>query len=201
MIQQSSLDEPKLAAPGAGLPFLEWAVAKFILFPRLFRTTPKSTAIELFSIESEKILGLAKELSPSQLSKRCLVPRLPGLEDSSRFWSVAMAMEHLIIVGDRMRKIVVDLSAGGTSLPNTSVAEVKPSREVDAGTIVQRFQRMTDDFIADTTAADVHAFTEAKYAHPWFGPLNAHQWLIFAAPHQRIHRKQIEEILKRSAPY
>jgi hypothetical protein len=38
----------------------------------------------------------------------------------------------------------------------------------------------------------------ATHAHPWVGPLTAHQWLNLAAVHQRVHRKQIQAIRKRT---
>jgi hypothetical protein len=47
------------------------------------------------------------------------------------------------------------------------------------------------------SASNINAFPQLTYPHPWFGPLNAQQWLAFAAPHENIHRKQIEAIIAR----
>ena len=38
--------------------------------------------------------------------------------------------------------------------------------------------------------------TALKFAHPWFGAMNAEDWHLLAGIHMSIHRKQIEAILK-----
>ena len=38
--------------------------------------------------------------------------------------------------------------------------------------------------------------TSARYAHPWFGPLDAAGWHALAAGHLQIHRQQIERIVE-----
>jgi hypothetical protein len=84
------LDAPKLDKPGAGLPFIEWAVAKYIIFPQRFKNSSKEKALADFAEQSDKILKLARGLSSEQLIERRLIARLQGLEDSSRYWSVEM---------------------------------------------------------------------------------------------------------------
>ena len=189
--------QAKLQPPGAGLPLLEWAFAKYIFFPRLFKNTSKEQAIAAFAERSEQIMTLARSLSPEQLGQRRLVPRLRGLEDSSRYWSTAMVLEHLVIVGDLMRRAVVELSAGGTDMAKIGTAQVKPDPDADAAGAIEHFAQMSQRFVREATAADIYAYPQAKYAHPWFGPLNAHQWLVFAEPHQYIHLQQIKEIIAR----
>jgi hypothetical protein len=188
--------EPKLAKPGAGLPFIEWAVARYFIMPKLFKTISNEKAILYFSKESTQIVELFNHLEPAQLSQRRLVPRLRGLEDSSRYWSVAMTMEHLIIVGNLMRQAFVQLSNGDTKLDLVGTADVKPSRDVDAASILQRFSSMSDHYTRDASSANIDAHPEATHPHPWFGPLNAHQWLVMGGVHQNLHRNQIQAIIK-----
>lgn len=189
--------EPKLDKPGAGIPLFERLIAKYIIFPRRFRTTTPAQGIEQFERETQKIIQLSRSLSEDEMCERRLVPRLPGLEDSSRYWSVAMAIEHLVIVGVGTRNIVSSLSGQKTHLPQTKIENVKPHPDVDAATIIARFETMSSNFARTAREIDFSVNTGAKHVHPWFGPLDARQWLLFAAPHQRIHRKQIEEIIKR----
>ena len=68
--------EPKLAKPGAGLPIVEWLVAKYIIFPNRFRSTTIKQAIEQFEDESKKIIELISGLNDDQLTQRRLIPRL-----------------------------------------------------------------------------------------------------------------------------
>src|SRR5262249_11668488 len=129
------LVEPKLAKPGAGLPVLEWAVAKYVLLPQRFRSVSPEEAGREFVSESEIILAAAKRLDKAQLLERRLIPRLRGLEDSSRYWSVAMTLDHLVIVGSGIRYLIVGLTSGKKDLPTRTIAQVKPSADVSAETI------------------------------------------------------------------
>ncbi|MBC7996456.1 MAG: DinB family protein [Leptolyngbya sp.] len=191
------ITEPKLAKPGAGLPFAEWAVAKYIMLPRLLKNTDKDKALDSFAQESKQILTIVGQLSSENLSKRRLIPRLRGLEDSSRYWSVAMTLQHLVIVGDSMRQVILQLSSGIKPPKPVRTADVKPDSSLDIENILKDFEQMSEQFLKETAAADIEAFPQLMHAHPWFGPLNARQWLIFAAPHQKIHHKQIEVIIDR----
>jgi uncharacterized damage-inducible protein DinB len=191
------LVEPKLAKPGAGLPFLEWAVAKYVLLPQRFRSVSPEEAQREFVSESEMILAAAKRLDKTQLLERRLIPRLPGLEDSSRYWSVAMTLDHLVIVGSGIRYLIVGLTSGKKDLPTRTIAQVKPSADVSAETIAAEFEKMTQAFVDTLHKCDLDAFPDATHPHPWFGPFTATQWVVMAASHQQIHRKQVEQIIKR----
>lgn len=196
MNSTKSTVEPKLDKPGAGLPLLELAVAKYIMFPLVKKSTTKQKAIDVFTEETEKIMTLIADLKPESLTERRLVPRLTGLEDSSRFWSVAMAIDHLVIVGNGITQLILDLSNSGTTKRQPrGTADVKPDPTVDAAVVISKFQQMSNQFIAETKTLDVDKFPSATFPHPWFGPLNAHGWLTLAGLHQRIHRKQIEKII------
>jgi hypothetical protein len=189
--------EPKLAKPGAGLPFIELVIAKHIMFPRLFATMSDETATMAFTAESEKIVKLAQPLSFTQLSERRLIPRLRGLEDSSRYWSVAMTLQHLIIVGDLVRETITNLADGKLNMALVGTGDVKPDAPVESSTIVNKFRDMSEYFVHETSLINTAACSSAKHPHPWFGPLNAHEWLVVASRHQAIHRAQVEAILAR----
>ena len=44
--------------------------------------------------------------------------------------------------------------------------------------------------------ADGHAVGEVGFKHPFLGPLNFYQWVLFIAYHERRHTLQIEEMLR-----
>ena len=191
-----TINTPSLGKPGAGLPFYEWAVAKYFIFPHRFKTVDNQQAISHFAEETEKILILARALSDSDLGEKRLVKRLRGMEDNSRFWSVAMAVEHLIIADNAVRGVILALANGKTDLPESTIKDMKPNPLVDPTGLLARFEQTSQKFVNTASTAKIDAFPQATYAHPWFGPLNARKWLSFAAPHQRVHRQQIEEITK-----
>jgi hypothetical protein len=37
------------------------------------------------------------------------------------------------------------------------------------------------------------------HAHPWFGPLNPHQWLVLSAIHQVVRGRQLRKISESNA--
>jgi len=187
--------EPTLAKPGAGLPFIEWFVANYILMPRMLHRSTRQTAINQFTREAERIKTLASALNPEELTERKLIKRLTGLEDSSRYWSVAMTMQHLVIVNTGIRATVIDLCNGGTDRPKAQVQDVKPSAEVNGEVIRSEFEVMCKKFLHTAETAKVEAHPEATFDHPWFGPFNAQDWLAMAGFHQKIHRTQIEAII------
>ena len=189
--------EPKLAPPGAGLPFIEWAVAKYIMLPQRLKSVTLEQAVQEFAKISRRIDELAQPLTEAQLSSRRLIPRLRGLEDSSRYWSVAMTMQHTVIVNNRLRGAVLALTNGKSLTTKSSTADVKPEADVDCSTIRTEFLETVESFQATVGRANFDKFPNATFAHPWFGELTAKQWVQFIPLHQKIHQTQIVEIIKR----
>jgi len=187
--------EPRLAKPGAGIPFFEWAVAKYLILPGKLKAANKELDLASFSKESEIIIKLANSITVSELSERKLIKRLRGIEDNSRFWSVAMTLQHLVIVGESVKELIIDLSNGGTQQPKAEIKNFKPSPDVNSQTIVDTFEQMSRNFLIGVEPIDINAFPKVTFEHPWFGPLNASGWLVIAGLHQRIHRHQIETII------
>jgi len=187
--------EPKLDKPGAGLPFFEWFVAKYLLLPYRFQTISDAKALVYFKRQQEQIVQIASELSPESLVERRLIPRQLGIEDSSRFWSVAMTLQHLNIVNDSMRQVITELSAGRSITRTASTADVKPRTDAGGEGAIDLFIKICDEFSQDAGAVNKNAYPNVTYTHPWFGKLNAHQWLVMASTHMQIHHGQIKEIV------
>jgi hypothetical protein len=191
--------EPKLDKPGAGLPIAEWFVAKYFILPKQLKLDTAS-AIQNFDKESRKIEALCAGLSEEQLTTKCLVKRLPGLEDSSRYWSIAMVLEHLVVVHTLMGQVTVALATNSSALanaPKTGTADVKPSGIMSGAEALAAFEKVRVDVLASINAVDANANPDKKHPHPWFGPLNARQWLIFLSLHSNIHRRQIIAIAEK----
>jgi hypothetical protein len=68
-----------------------------------------------------------------------------GIEDSSRYWSAAMVLEHLIEVGSRIATGVVELTHGQAASVKADIADVKPKGQNNEG-IVSAY-RVTASFI------------------------------------------------------
>jgi hypothetical protein len=189
--------EVKLAPPGAGLPKLELLVAR-LLFALRWRTGNTTTFNARFTQEREAIHRLITPLDDAAASRRVLIPRVRGLEDSSRYWSVWMTLDHLRIVNRGIGETIRKLLRGELPHGKASTAAVKPSPQVTTE-VVPAYEQSCDDLLARVGSAG-NLKTQLRYAHPWFGPLNAFQWHAMAGSHMEIHRVQIQRIVARCVP-
>lgn len=191
---QSSGDgfAPSLAPPGAGLPAPERFIGNLLLRWQSWRTS-RTQAEALFATQCSRVLELVSLCDPEKLTTPILIPRLRGMEDSSRFWSVVMTVDHLRIVNHQITGVIKTLAAGQVPGRRASTAAVKPDPGVKAS-VVARFEAVNDALV-QTVAGIPNLKTKVKFTHPWFGPLHAGQWHFMAGFHMRLHVKQIEAIL------
>jgi hypothetical protein len=182
-----------LAPPGAGLPLPELLIAR-VLFALRCRSGNSRSFTARFLEEREKIRQLLAGCDEAVLAKRVLIKRPPGLEDSSRDWSVLMTLDHLRIVHEEFIRVIDALVRETCPEGQASTAAVKPDPEVKAD-VLTRYETSCEQLLA--CLASVSNFrTRAKFAHPWFGPMDAYAWHALAGGHMSIHRVQIERILK-----
>lgn len=186
---------PKLQAPGAGLPWIELFLAKNFIFPLTCRKLTWAAAAQQFRNEGLKVLTLWDGTLSEKRGERVLVRRLPGMEDSSRHWSVAMTVEHLTMVGTAIRQVIGALRRGEVLNRTASVADFKPKGTAPQPEVRAGFARLLADADAATRSEPpIPRGVGPRFPHPWFGPLDAHQWHCLLAFHQGIHRRQIERI-------
>jgi hypothetical protein len=157
---------------------------------RLLSTERK---VRIFRDEADRCIQLAGRLPAEQARLPVVIARFPGIEDSSRGWSVYMTLQHLVIVGSAILAGVPRLAAGKRIDTAVKIEDVKPA--ADAGP--EQLRRLADlaDGYASLPAAVGAAREGSRLRHPWFGDLNASEWLTLAAVHNRIHRHQIERII------
>ena len=187
-------DDIQLAPPGAGLPRLQGFLLRYFIFPVFCRLTSWDGATALFQEEGEKLVALAKPLSPEEFEKRVLVQPILGIEDSSRYWSAEMVLEHLIEVGTRIATGVVELSHGEEATVEADIVAVKP-KGGQGQKVLDAYLAFLDDH-KHILANDVgNRRSKSTLTHPWFGDLTPHHWVCLGAVHQRIHRRQMEQIV------
>jgi hypothetical protein len=190
----SDREAPKLEKPGAGLPALELLlVRKAFSLAQWLRSDARAT--RRLEEEAQLVLALARKLSREDGMRRVLVPRLTGLEDSSRHWSAYMVVEHLCIVNGGIIAIVEALRSEKPFGREVKIEDVKPSPTAGPE-VLSRFSELTERY-AEAIGAGPLPKTKERHAHPWFGPLDAHGWHCLAAVHGALHRRQLEAILER----
>ena len=189
---QNTKPLPRLAAPGAGLPKPELWIARARF--RVFRwRNDRAACAALFAAERDKVIELARSVEAKIATQPVLIKRLRGLEDSSRNWSICMTVEHLQIVNAEVFDAIQTLVSGSIPEQAVSTATVKPNEGVGIE-IIDTFSSNCEAQLRQVEAiSDLR--TSLRYAHPWFGPLDASDWLALVAFHQRLHRTQIERIL------
>ena len=184
--------EPKLAPPGAGLPAVELFIGRR-LFALRRMTGNRETFNARFHTERELIRTLVSGCDAESGACRVLIKRPLGLEDSSRYWSVWMTLDHLRIVHGEFLRVIAALTQGMMPEGEASTAAVKPA--VAVGPVVVDAYEASCDALLAVVAAAPDLETPLRFAHPWFGPQNAAGWHALAGGHMGIHRVQIQRIL------
>jgi hypothetical protein len=184
---------PQLQPPGKGLPYLELVIARILVARKLRRSSPQD-ALHAFSRERSQVLSIVNGVSEDRASKRVLIARPRGLEDSSRYWSLYMTMEHVRIVNQSIIDTVSSLLAGikPPIAPRTEL--VKPSENVGKS-VIESFNSVCDEFERRFPPTQ-NLKTSVTLAHPWFGELHAEQWHFFGGFHMALHRKQMLKIVE-----
>lgn len=183
--------EPVLASPGAGLPLIERLVGRALIAWGM-RSYNREATNEVIRSERDAILALVARGSDGDNGLRVLVPRLRGMEDSSRYWSVFMVLEHLAIVNGGVAAAMRELAAGRVPAGRVSTADVKPRPSAGPDSL-DAFSRSCD-LVMRVMGTIADPRSTPKYEHPWFGPFDAGQWHHMAAFHMRLHRRQIEAV-------
>lgn len=187
----------QLAPAGAGLPKIERFVATHMIRRKSARTT-REQAASRFAAQRAAMMSLVQGRDEATLSQAVLIKRLPGLEDSSRYWSLLMVMDHLRIVNRDVAEVIVTLGAGRQPDREASIAAVKPSPAVTTAVIAE-FDRGCEEFQAAVVAVpDLN--TTRTFPHPWFGPMAASGWHFMAGFHMQLHQKQMKRILASLPP-
>jgi len=129
-------------------------------------------------------------------------------------WSIADCVEHLAIVENNILKSIEthlerpaapETSTAGkdelilNNVPNRSIRVKGPDAVMPVGRwpdfddLLREFEAARHRTLgfAETAEADLRAHA---FPHPFLGPLDCHQWLLFLATHCERHVRQIEEV-------
>ena len=186
----------ELQPPGAGLPWYERGALNFAFKAAAYSYSDRA-ALKIFRRESNELLRIAYDDESYDVFQTLLIPRVIGIEDSSRNWSVAMVLDHLCLTNAEMMTAVKSLSKGIVPKGEVDIALYKPDRDVGID-VFERFEAVNREYIEtieSLLAASGKLRRRPMFPHPWFGWLSPHQWHVLAALHQRIHRRQVQKIV------
>ncbi len=194
-------NQPTLKPPGAGIPRIQVVVAKNILLPLFMVRNPWDSVPGALRLDADRFIAefdRERSVAEERVTRRVLIPPTAGLEDDSRYWSLAMTLDHLRRVNARMIE-VVDSLVSGSPLPEgpNEIVDFKPDPKVGAD-VAARYRATTTELAARIERAPKSArAAKGTVHHPWFGPLTVRQWVPFTAMHQRIHATQWRRIRAR----
>ncbi|MEO0447477.1 MAG: DinB family protein [Verrucomicrobiota bacterium] len=186
-------ETPTLAPPGAGLPKAEAFLVRHLIFPVLRLQLSRQKSDDLFRKSGDEILTLVAPLDLEQLQSPVLIKRLPGMEDSSRFWSVEQTLEHIQIAAGGILFIIRQLELGRPLDLIVRTEDLKPSGGLGLDR-VRAFREFREEI--PQTLSRYSFASPATHFHPWFGDLRSLDWFRLMAFHQNLHRKQIRLILR-----
>lgn len=134
-------------------------------------------------------------------------------------WSVAEVLEHLSIVESQIAGLIQKqaeaLRAAGDSVePDTSSVlpmldvdrlldrsgklvsgeRSRPQGQLSADAAMQALSVSREKLRNAIIAADGLPLSKASAPHPYFGPYNLYQWVLFVGGHESRHAAQIREI-------
>ena len=183
-----------MSAPGDGLPTVELFFTR-ILF-RLFSYGSADGKIRVkFKKETDLIKRIISEVDDSILHKPITIPRVMGIEDVSKHWSIAMTMHHLNIVNRAISTLIDQLEKGHTPSLIVRIQDVKPPLEISPN-IREEFEQTSSAYLEEVKKFNrLGVKSRLTHPHPWFGAMNSHDWLALSALHQGVHRRQIAMIL------
>lgn len=176
----------------------------------LMRTTKMQQIADRISEDRVELLHSVAGLDDEQLEHR---PE-PGI------WSVTDILHHLALADDGSGRLMVRIlkQAQEQGLPPdptpessvldaidpvTKVAEnektvapdrVTPRSHLPAGECLDRLQGSRERLLSAMDELAAFDLSSATFPHPFFGVLNAYQWLLLAGWHERRHTSQIERI-------
>lgn len=189
--------EPKLAPPGAGIPFYQKWALKLLIGPLVAGKSNWVQNWQGLHRVNQKIMTLLVGLTSEQMKQKILVPPQRGLEDSSRYWSIAMTLEHLLIVDAHMKNLMIELSHGRVPDVVVDTATVKPLGAMSPEEAIQKFKIFSETVEKEVEAKLGDRECKARLKHPWFGPSTAKQWQWVMMAHHGVHYQQLKEIKKR----
>ncbi len=131
----------------------------------------------------EQLLGAINGISEEQAS----------FKPDADTWSVLEVLRHVVDAKQRNVEGCAALARG-----ETRGGEAEPGRgggELPSLAAARSALEASHGELAAVVASfSPAANLEARYKHPWFGPLNCQEWAVFQRIHDGDHAEQIEQV-------
>lgn len=160
-----------------------------------FTCTSRQQAQTQIESEARQTLALASSLESAMASRSVEVPKMIGVDEDMRKWSLFQTLEHNVIVNESITDLVLTLSSEQAVVTDFDPkSDVMPSPEPGAEQI-ERFQASVETHLQQVATLP-QLRSQQRYPHPLFGNFNAHQWYCMFGFHLMLHRRQMEKAVQ-----
>ena len=146
----------------------------------------------------DKYLALTRQVNAECGMAPVFVPRMTGVDEDMRNWSLFMILEHNVIVNRSITSIIQNLVRGekpmgaGTIDPKNDVMpSLYPGVEQ-----IQAFRLSVEDHLR-AISSFCRLRRSLKSRHPIFGEFDAHSWHCMFSLHLLIHYKQAKYVVQK----
>lgn len=158
--------------------------------------TSRSAANAQIRTEADRTIEVANSLGEELAGKPATVPRMPGVDEDMRNWSVLQIIEHNLIVNRVFTEVIATICRGETFVSNLDPKkDVMPS-EGTPFSIVADFAESVDHHL-ETVAKVPELRGVGSFLHPVFGEFDAHKTHAMFGFHLWVHRRQADAVAKR----
>ena len=141
---------------------------------------------------------LVEKLQTDSLPLRDAVAAFPSehfdARPASDGWSAALVCTHIINMTEHGAAAVTGILDRGDIPP--TISDMRPGFVRDslrrAEDFWPAFTGRRDPFYARVLQASGDEHLDVKLVHPWFGPLNWREWLLFMRVHDLDHLRQLQ---------
>jgi hypothetical protein len=165
---------------------------------RLFAITSRTKADARCVVIAESYKALVDGLPAEALRTPVKVPKMRGIDENMREWSILDVLEHNTIVNRSITAIVCQL-ANDEPLSGPATIDPKdgvmPTGSVDEG-ILETFLESIESHRKRVAALKTLRGSRTSN-HPVFGPFDAHKWNCMFPFHLGLHLNQVKFIAER----
>ena len=140
-------EDPKFSPSSRVLPRFERSVLSGLLSTSSF-VLSEQNLLRVFRWETKKLTHLLEDDESFDIFQVIRIPRVIGVSEFNRQWSVLMAVDHLCLVLEDCRKAIVALSDGVEPKGELDLSLYVPRPDLGFD-VLDRFENLTSRFISE----------------------------------------------------
>ena len=109
-------------------------------------------------------------------------------------WSIADVLRHVIAAEEGVAGIIESLARGAVPDGSRALGSQVPDEGQALSALVERLRAARANLLETVRDWPATPDVEAKFEHPFFGPLDCKAWLTFQRVHDLDHVGQIEQV-------